>query len=66
MPRQMNHDKPTTVSIILDAHCNRLLDASKRKSKRTKRQEAGLRLKDHLLRFGESWQPASVEKDTQA
>lgn len=62
----MSPDKPTTVNIILDAHCNRLLDASKRKSKRTKRQEAGLRLKDHLLRFGESWQPVLLDKDTQA
>lgn len=53
-----------SVNVILDADCNRLLDASKKKSKRTKRQEAGLRLKDHLLRFGEAWQPVAVDQDT--
>lgn len=60
----MHSEKTTTVSILLDEECNRLLEASKARSGRAKRQEAGQRLKDHLLRFGESWQPLMVSRDT--
>ena len=60
----MTTKKTTTVSILLDEECNRLLEASKASSGRAKRQEAGQRLKDHLLRFGESWQPLMTSRDT--
>lgn len=58
----MTDPNTTFVNVILDEECNRLLDASKAKIKRTKRQEAGLRLKDHLQRFGETWEPFSEDK----
>lgn len=59
----MAPENTTTVNVILDDECNRLLNASKTRSQRSKRREAGLRLKDHLRRFGEHWQPAENSGD---
>lgn len=52
-------DKETEVNLPLDAECNALLTTSAKKHKRKKRPEAAVRLIDHLLRFGVSWQKST-------
>jgi hypothetical protein len=48
----MTQKKYITVSVLMDEECNALLNASSQANNRAKRKEAGVRLKDHLLRFG--------------
>ncbi len=43
--------RTTSVTMGVDAPTNRLLTESAKRSKRTKRSEAELRLRDHLKRF---------------
>jgi hypothetical protein len=43
--------RPTWVNFQLDAESNELLKTSSKKSRRKKREEAQLRLEDHLRRF---------------
>ncbi|ODS09708.1 TraY domain-containing protein [Vibrio scophthalmi] len=45
----------TTVTLTLKPKLDRILNASTAKSSHSKRIEAGLRIKDHLKRFGEDW-----------
>ncbi|PSU44813.1 conjugal transfer protein TraY [Photobacterium frigidiphilum] len=48
----MTQKKYITVSVFIDEECNALLNASAKSNERAKRKEAGVRIKDHLLRFG--------------
>nr|AKN35853.1 hypothetical protein [Vibrio tasmaniensis] len=53
----------TSVNVLLDDKHNAILDRSKERSGRSKRQEAAKRLSDHLERFGERWeQPVGQDK----
>lgn len=51
----MSNKTTTSVNVLMDRECNRLLNESSKQNSRTKRHEAAARLKDHLLRFGEGW-----------
>ncbi|MHA2743284.1 TraY domain-containing protein [Vibrio harveyi] len=48
-------DKYTSVNVLMDEECNKLLNQSSKKNNRRKRHEAAARLKDHLQRFGAQW-----------
>ncbi|MFC1502845.1 TraY domain-containing protein [Pseudomonadota bacterium] len=52
-------DKDTHVNLPLNARCNEILNKSAKANHRTKREEAAIRLKDHLLHFDESWHEKS-------
>lgn len=56
--------KETEVNLPLDTECNALLTISAEKHRRKKRPEAAMRLIDHLLRFGVSWQGSTSEQDS--
>ena len=43
--------KEVSVTVLVDSEANALLSKSCEVSSRTKRREASLRLKDHLIRF---------------
>lgn len=45
----------TTVTLSLKPDLDKMLNASTAKQSHSKRVEAGLRIKDHLKRFGENW-----------
>ncbi|ELY1990124.1 TraY domain-containing protein [Vibrio harveyi] len=48
-------NKYTSVNVLMDEECNKLLNQSSKKNNRRKRHEAAARLKDHLQRFGGQW-----------
>ncbi len=49
-----NETKCTPINVFLDRESNQLLEEAIKYSSRTKRQEASIRLSDHLRRFGSS------------
>lgn len=55
--------KPTHINVQLNADSNRQLEESCAHNYRSKRKEAGLRLKDHLKRFGKNWHQAADKND---
>ncbi|XPP93578.1 TraY domain-containing protein (plasmid) [Photobacterium leiognathi subsp. mandapamensis] len=52
----MSNKKTISVNVLMDTECNHLLNESSKRNSRTKRHEAAARLKNHLLRFGGSWE----------
>ncbi|EGQ7990799.1 TraY domain-containing protein [Vibrio vulnificus] len=51
---QTKEKETTGIWFEMDPETNRRLEASAKRNKRTKRQEASFRLSDHLIKFDEN------------
>lgn len=53
--KEKRDNQSTHVNLELDGFSNEILSKSAKRNNRTKRAEAAIRLKDHLIKYDQSW-----------